>query len=142
MAGKFKQGLYKPKNPKKYIGDLSKVVYRSSWEHKLCRKFDDSSNVIGWCMEENVIPYISPVDGRMHRYFMDFMVVTKDKRVILIEVKPFAQTQPPKTRNKERLLYETKTYLVNQAKWKAAEQYCKEKGWVFKVVTEKDLNFM
>lgn len=143
MARKYKQGRYIPVNPKKYIGDPTNIIYRSSWEKRMFMKLDESNNVLGWNSEEIVIPYISPVDGKVHRYFVDILVVSKNKVVTLIEVKPYAQTQPPKVSNrkKQTVINETLTYAVNQAKWKAAEEFCSKKGWIFKIVTEKDLNF-
>lgn len=143
MARKYRQGIFKPKNPHKYLGDPTNIVYRSSWELKFLRKLDLSENVIGYASEEITIPYISPIDGKMHRYFADILVVSKNKQCTLIEIKPYAQTLPPKKRKKldERAVHETMTYLVNQAKWDAAKAYCDKKGWVFKVITEKDINF-
>lgn len=143
MARKYRQGRFIPLNPKKYMGDPTNIIYRSSWELKLLKKLDESPNVLAYASEEVVIPYYSPVDGKMHRYFVDFLVVSKSKVVTLIEVKPYAQTQPPKVSNrkKQTVINETITYAVNQAKWKAAEEFCKKKGWVFKIVSEKDLNF-
>lgn len=149
MARRYKQGKFKPTNPGKYIGDPTEIVFRSGWESKLMRKLDESSSVIGWNSEEVVIPYISPVDGRAHRYFVDFLVVAKnskgDKIITLIEVKPYDQTIPPKAskgKKQERLITELTTYAVNQAKWAAAEEYCKRRGWHFKVLTEKSINFI
>lgn len=143
MARKYKQGRFIPMNPHKYMGDSTNIVYRSSWELKFLKKLDSSSNVLGYVSEEVVIPYLSPVDLKMHRYFVDILVVSKSKVVTLIEIKPWAQTQPPKTgsRKKSTVINETMTYAVNCAKWEAAEAYCKKKGWIFKIVTEKDLNF-
>lgn len=137
-----KIGKFTPLNPKKYIGDYNNITYRSGWEQKLMAKFDVSSEVIAWASEEVVIKYLSPIDNRMHRYFIDFIVVNKDKQVTLIEVKPYAQTLIPESKqgkSKARMVSEVSTYLVNQAKWAAAEAYCKQKGWTFKVVTEKDI---
>jgi hypothetical protein len=131
-----------PINPKKYLGDPTRIMSRSNWEFKLMVKFDQSSDVLAWASEEIVLKYLSPVDNRVHRYFTDFLVVNKDKRVTLIEVKPYAQTQPPimkKGRRKDVMVNETCTYLVNQAKWKAAEEYCRQRGWTFKVITEKEI---
>lgn len=141
---KYRQGLFKPINPKKYLGDPTNIVYRSSWELKLLKYLDLSEHVLAYGSEETVIPYISPLDNRYHRYFIDFIVVNKDRKVLLIEVKPYAQTLPPKQSKgmkKERLLKETTTYLVNQAKWNAAKEFCKNKGWEFVVLTERDINF-
>ena len=113
------------------------------------RKLDESSTIIGWNSEDVIIPYISPVDGRAHRYFVDFLVVAKspngDKVITLIEVKPYAQTLMPKQtakKTKERFMSELSTYAVNQAKWEAAEAYCTKRGWKFTVLTENDINFV
>jgi hypothetical protein len=101
--------------------------------------------VIQWGSEEVVIPYISPIDGKVHRYFTDFIVKQLNtmgkKETLIIEVKPKAQTRPPekKSRVTKRYLTEVKTWGVNQAKWKAANEFCKDRGWKFKIVTEDDL---
>ena len=145
MAHNYKQGFFKPQNPKKYIGDPTNIVYRSGWEKRVMDWADTNSNVLRWCSEEVVIPYVSPVDGRYHRYFVDFFVEAKGRdgsiRKMLLEVKPKAQTQEPKvqSRKTKRYITEVVTYGVNQAKWKAAEDYCKDKGWQFLIVTEEQL---
>ncbi len=141
----FKQGFFKPKNPNKYIGDPTNIVYRSGWEKKVMEWADNNSSVIKWGSEEVVIPYVSPVDNRVHRYFVDFYVEaitnTGDKKIMLLEVKPAGQTQAPKAqkRRTKRYITEVVTYGVNQAKWKAAEDYCNNKGWEFRLVTESDI---
>lgn len=143
MVRRYKQGQFKPKNPKKYLGDVDNIVYRSGWELKCMKHFDYSQTVLAWNSEEIIIPYISPKDNKYHRYFMDFLIVTKDKdtgekKVTLIEVKPKAQTLPPKRqgKKKERFLQEAITYEVNQAKWAYARKYCEQKGWSFAIMTE------
>jgi len=142
---KYYQGRFKPKNPKKYLGDPTNVIYRSGWELKFMRFCDRHPNVIQWGSEEVVIPYISPIDGKVHRYFTDFIVKQLNtmgkKETLIIEVKPKAQTRPPekKSRVTKRYLIEVKTWGVNQAKWKAANEFCKDRGWKFKIVTETDL---
>ena len=97
MAHNYKQGFFKPQNPKKYIGDPTNIVYRSGWEKRVMDWADTNPNVTRWCSEEIVIPYISPVDNRPHRYFVDFYVeaIRKDGQTakMLLEVKPKAQTQ-------------------------------------------------
>lgn len=139
---RYKQGKFKPTNPGKYIGDPTNIIYRSGWELKMLKMLDTSDSVKAYASEEIVIPYISPIDNKVHRYFVDMLVVSQSNQVTLIEIKPDAQTRPPRaSKNKERLIQESMTYLVNQAKWKAAEAYCQKKGWLFKVVTEKTLNF-
>ena len=101
---------------------------------------DRSDNVLKWNSEEVVIPYISPIDNKRHRYFPDFLIQT-DKGWTLIEVKPQVQTKPPKkkTRVTKSYLYELTTYAVNQAKWKAAQEYCLDRRIEFKVITEDEL---
>lgn len=139
------QGYFKPKNPHKYKGDPTNIIYRSSWELKLMKYLDERKDVVKWGSEEIVIPYRSPIDGRVHRYFPDFVVtkINKDgiQETALIEVKPKSQTQPPKRQNKitKRYLTEVKTWGVNEAKWRAALEYCKDRGWTFHIFTEKEL---
>lgn len=136
-------------NPQKYMGDPTSIISRSSWETKFMKNMDTNSSVIGWCSEEIVIPYLSPVDNKMHRYFVDMLVVAKkpdgSKKVSLIEIKPWAQTQVPKSTTKKKqsaMINEVTTYVVNKAKWTAAEAYCAKKGWEFIILTEKDINFV
>lgn len=145
MAHDYKQGFFKPKFPNKYIGDPTNIVYRSGWEKKVMQSLDENTAIIRWASEEVIIPYLSPVDGRYHRYFPDFYVEAKAAnntiKKLLLEVKPQAQTQPPKSPKKKtkRYLTEVMTYGVNQAKWKAAKEYCLDKGWEFQIITEADL---
>ena len=141
----YKQGFFRPTNPKKYIGDPTNIVYRSGWEKNVMDWADTNTNVIRWASEEVVIPYVSPIDNRTHRYYVDFYVeaVGRDgeTRKMLLEVKPDAQTQEPKRqqRKTKRYITEVMTWGVNQAKWKAAENYCQEKGWEFRLITEREL---
>ena len=145
MARKYYQGKFKPKNTKKYIGDVNNIEYRSSWELKCMNHFDTASYVYGWNSEGVIIPYISPKDTKYHRYFIDFLIVTKDKNgekvVTLIEVKPDKERYPPKKQGKKksRYLKEAITYEVNQAKWAAARKYCEKKGWNFMIMTEEHI---
>ena len=134
------QGKYRVSNTRKYKGDARNVVYRSSWEYKFMQWCDSNPSVEEWASEEIIIPYISPVDGKRHRYFPDFYVKV-GKRKYLAEVKPFYQTKEPKTqkRNTKKYISEVVTYAVNQAKFKAANEFCKDHGWEFMVVTEKEL---
>lgn len=140
-------GYFKPRNPSKYKGDPSNIIYRSRWELKLMAYLDERKDVISWGSEEVIIPYKSPIDGRWHRYFVDFIVTTLNKEgkreTSLIEVKPASQTKPPtadpsKKRNK-RYITEVMTWGVNEAKWKAATEYCRDRGWSFHIFTEKEL---
>jgi len=139
------KGKFKPKNYKKYKGDPTKIFYRSLWERTFMRYCDNNSAIIEWNSEEIVIPYISPVDKRVHRYFPDFyikMQQTNGKVVReIVEVKPKRQCLPPKPqqRKTKRYLTEITTYAVNQAKFKAAEDYCKDRGLTFRILTEDHL---
>ena len=139
------KGRFRPKNPKKYIGDPTNIIYRSRWELKLMSYLDNHPHVLQWGSEEIIVPYKSPIDGRYHRYFPDFLVkrINKSgsKETILIEVKPEYQTMPPekKSRVTKRYLTEVQTWGVNQAKWKAAEEFCKDRGWKWQIMTEKHL---
>jgi len=141
------KGKYKPSRPDKYQGDPTKITYRSLWERKCMKLFDDNPNVITWASEEICIPYVSPVDGKKHRYYPDFMVELRNKNgeveTLMIEVKPFKQTKEPSKptsgRITRRYMTEVKTFAVNNAKWKAAEEVCHERGWCFKILTEKEI---
>jgi hypothetical protein len=145
MAYGYKQGFFSPKFPKKYIGDPTNIVYRSGWEKRVMQSLDENTNVIRWASEEIVVPYISPIDNRPHRYFVDFYVearaVDGSIKKMLLEVKPAAQTQPPKSpkRKTKRYISEVMTYGVNEAKWRAAKEFCKDKGWEFRIITEAEL---
>ena len=139
------QGKFVPKNPNKYKGDPTNIVYRSRWELVVMMKFDSHPDVVEWSSEELVVPYRSPLDNKIHRYFPDFIMKRKDKdgkiKTFMIEVKPKAQTVPPKVQNKvtKRYINEVATWGVNSAKWKMAEQYCADRGWEFMKITEDDL---
>lgn len=138
-------GLFKPKNPQKYVGDPTNIVYRSSWECKVMSWLDRNPSIISWASEELIIPYKSPVDNRFHRYFPDFLVKVKSRdgktKTLLLEVKPKKQTLPPepKKRMTKQYVNEVVTYGVNQAKWEAANEFCLDRGWEFRVLTENDL---
>lgn len=142
------KGKYKVKNPKKYVGDPTKVVYRSSWELQALNALDRSENVLKFASEECIIPYVSPLDGKVHRYFVDLYAKVKRPdgsiKEFLIEIKPYKQTIPPKPQQRKtrKYLKEVKTYAVNEAKWKAAQQFCKKRGWEFLIWHEKNIRFI
>jgi hypothetical protein len=141
---KYYKGVFKPKNPKKYKGDATNIVYRSSWEVRVMNWLDINPNVLWWASEELHVPYRSPVDQKMHRYFPDFIIRIRRKAgqetTLMIEVKPERQTKKPTQKRKtKRYLEEAATYAVNQEKWRAAELFCHQQGWQFVVLTEKDL---
>jgi hypothetical protein len=142
----FTQGIFKPKNPKKYKGTLP-IIYRSSLELSSFRFLDNSSNVLSWGSESVIIPYQSPKDGKIHRYFVDLVAEIKMKdntiKKVLIEVKPEKQTKPPteSPRKKQKtVLYEKYNYAVNLAKWEAAKKWATKKEYLFFILNEKHLN--
>lgn len=139
------KGFFKPTNPSKYSGDPTKIVYRSSWELKLMRWLDSHPDVIEWASEEFFIPYRSPIDNKIHRYFPDFKVKKKNSsgivETIVIEIKPKKQAMEPVIQSKptRRYVREVVTYGINNAKWKAAKEYCEDRKWKFLVMTEEHL---
>lgn len=138
---KFYTGKYIPKNPEKYMGNPQNIVYRSNWEQRFFYRLDNDPAVVRWASEEFSIPYMSPLDQKLHRYFPDVYVENINGDKFVVEIKPLAQTKAPakKPRTTKRYLTEVSTYLINSAKWEAAERFCKDRGWVFKLCTEKDL---
>jgi hypothetical protein len=141
----FHKRKYKPLYPGKYEGDHTNIIMRSSWETRFASWCDKNPSVIKWCSEETIVPYRCPTDNRLHRYFIDFKIKVKTKddqiKTYLVEVKPAAQTQPPEYpgRQTKRYLTESFTFIKNQAKWKAATEYCKDRGYEFVIITEKEL---
>ena len=138
-------GKYQPSFPKKYKGDPTNIIYRSLWERKFMRYCDLNENILEWGSEEIIVPYRSPVDRRVHRYFPDFYIKIKESnksiKKYLIEIKPKKQTVPPKKpkRQTKGYLREAYEYAKNQSKWAAAREYCADRGWEFKVITEIEL---
>ena len=139
------KGRYKPKQPKKYIGDPTKVVYRSLLEKRFMLYCDKTDAILEWGSEEVIVPYKSPIDNRMHRYFVDFLVKLKNKdgiiETLLIEVKPKKQCKAPKRPERKTRTYftEVKNWGINSAKWKAATEYAENRGWKFLILTEDNL---
>jgi len=146
------KGKFRPKNPNKYKGNPSNIIYRSLLERRFMVYLDNNPSILKWQSEEIIIPYVSPVDNRVHRYFPDFYIKYKnsDGKIIeeLIEVKPFNQCSPPNPKRKltktgrtsKRYLKEVQTYIVNDAKWNQAMKYCKDRKWKWRILTEKDIN--
>ena len=139
------KGKYSPSYPRKYKGDPTNIVYRSLWERKFMIYCDLNENILEWGSEEIVLPYRSPVDGRVHRYFPDFYIKVKEStgriKKMIIEIKPKRQCSPPSKPKKQTKGYlrEAYEYAKNQAKWEAASEWCKDRGYIFKVFTEKEL---
>ena len=140
------RGKYYPSFPRKYKGDPTNIIYRSLWERKFMVYCDKNTKILEWGSEEIALPYISPHDSRVHRYFPDFYIKVQENtgkiKRYLIEVKPLKQTTKPKKPKRQTKGYirEAFEYARNQAKWKAAREYCAARMWEFKVITEKELD--
>ena len=138
-------GLFIPKYPEKYIGDVNRIIYRSSWEFDYMKILDLDERVIQWSSEPFGIPYVKPTDNKVHKYYPDFYVVYKDKngnlKKKIVEIKPDKETRPPSRvgKSKKQQLYEIVTWEINTAKWKAAKKLCEEQGLEFEILTEKRL---
>ena len=136
---------YKPSYPRKYKGNPNNIICRSSWERKFCKWCDLNENIIEWGSEEFWIPYLSPVDRRVHRYFPDFIIKVKENagqiKTYVIEVKPKKQTMEPKKKSRvtKSYIYECTTWEVNKAKWRAAHEFCADRKIEFKIITEDEL---
>ena len=139
------KGKYQPSFPKKYKGDPTNIVYRSLWERTFMKYCDTNENILEWFSEEIAVPYRSPIDNKIHRYFPDFYIKVKESngsiKKYIIEIKPKKQTlEPiPQKRKTKGYIYEVYEYAKNQAKWKAAEEWCADRGYEFKVLTEDNL---
>jgi len=135
------KGLYRPTNPKKYVGNTKQIVYRSLLERRFMRYCDLNKDIEFWASEELPVRYYSPLDKKWHRYFPDFVVKTCNNEKFMIEIKPSRQAVKPNPPTKKTKSYmrESFEYIKNQAKWSAAREYCSDNGMKFKIITEKDL---
>ena len=140
------KGIFKPSNPRKYKGDPNNIVYRSLWERKMMVYCDLNDNIMEWASEEFFVPYYDPTMKKVRRYFPDFFIKYTDKdgrvRRSVIEVKPMRETVEPvatKGKSKKTILTENINYVRNQAKWKAAREFCADRNIEFRIMTEKEL---
>ena len=135
------KGKFQPKHPTKYKGNPTNIIFRSKWEADVFRFCDMNPDIVKWSSEEIAIPYVSPLDGRIHRYFPDIWIQKNDRSCAIIEIKPFKQTQEPvvPVKKTRAFLNEAATYVINLAKWKAAQEYCKDRNWKFVLMTEKEI---
>ena len=141
------KGRYFPTNPKKYRGNPNQIIYRSLWERKVMVYCDKNDAIIEWGSEEVIVPYLSTMDGKIHRYFPDFYMKVRQAdgstKKFIIEVKPKSQCKQPVKNPKRRTtkwFNEVKTFAINQAKWKSAREFCEDKGMEFKIFTEDHIN--
>ena len=133
------KGKYILENPDKYIGVKSNIVWRSTWERTAFKWCDRNDNIIKWNSEETVVKYISPVDNKVHRYFVDLFVEFKNGKRLLIEIKPRSQVLQPlltKGKHQKTILYEHQTFAINTAKWKSAKEYAKSINAEFVIFDE------
>lgn len=148
-SGRFHQGYYTPLHPEKYVGNVNKIRYMSSWElhlHKFC---DNNPNVLAWAAEGIAIPYIKPTDKHQHKYYPDYWIRFKDRygniREEILEIKPKSQTRPSRSRKTNNKIYENIQYAVNVAKWEAAVKWCEYmsnktgRKITFRIATEESL---
>jgi hypothetical protein len=138
-------GKFKPRNPQKYRGDPTQIFYRSLWELKLLKILDENPDIVQYASEEFCVSYLNPFDQKYHRYFPDFWTKNKNGDIMVLEVKPYKQTIPPKEpKNKKTKTYNADMvrYIINKQKWAAAEKYCKKqlKPWKFIILTENELD--
>lgn len=141
MAYKSK---FKPKNPQKYIGNPNNIICRSLWERTFCNYLDQNANIIRWSSEELQIPYISPMDNKVHMYYPDFLFEVQNGQLIetiVVEIKPEKQTKEPikGDKSKKTFLTEMVQYQINKSKWESANKFCAKNGWKFKILTENNL---
>ena len=139
------KGKYQPSYPKKYKGNSSNIIYRSLWERKFMVYCDLNENILEWGSEEIALPYRSPIDNKIHRYYPDFYIKVRENngriKKYIIEIKPKKQCVEPKVQKKKTksYIYEVYEFARNQAKWKAAREFCADRMWEFKVLTEDEL---
>ena len=148
MARNYRQGYFAPTHPEKYQGNPNQIIFRSAWEKSVMRYLDMTSSVVEWSSEEVIVDYWDKGNNKQRRYFPDFIIKVKRSdglKTIMIEVKPFAQTQPPippkrmTKKGQMRIIEETQTYATNLSKWEAAREYCKRRGWEFMILTEYEI---
>ena len=136
---RFCQGSFVPAHPEKYVGGYP-IRYMSSWELAFHRFLDNNTAIIEWASESISIPYIKPTDGKVHHYFPDYYVKYCDRNgniiTEIIEIKPDTQTRAPR---RKKDLYAQATFAINSVKWKAAQLYCEQHNYKFRILTEKQL---
>jgi hypothetical protein len=142
---KFRQGYFRPENIEKYAGDLSKIIYRSSWEYKFCKYCDLTDKILSWSSEPFPIKYYDPINKKERSYYVDFYIKYADSGTVvdyLVEVKPKKKLYAPilegKQTHKKLKAYnhEMSEYIINKAKISAAQKYSMTMNYKFIIVTE------
>ena len=145
MARNYKQGRYDVLNHEKYCGTNTNIRYLSSYELQTFKYLDRTPSILQWAAEHVIVPYYNPLKQRQARYIVDIYLKYRNKNgeIIeeLVEIKPSKECVKPDKGRKKQSTYENQmaTWLVNQAKWTAAQQYANERGWRFRILTEKSI---
>lgn len=137
-------GPFRPTKPRKYKGNTTNITYRSNWELQVMKYCDTNDSIVKWSSEEVIVPYVSPMDKRYHRYYVDFWIKKDTGEELLVEVKPKKETRVPKKpkRQTKKFINEATTYMVNDAKWNAAKEYASTRKMKFEIWTEDTLRSM
>lgn len=146
MSKNFQQGKYQVQNKEKYVGSNYTPRFLSSWEYEVFRKFDLNKSILAWGAEVVIVPYYNPLTQKKARYMVDLYVKYRNSagEILeeLVEIKPLKETKKPrqgKGRKRNTVVYETATYVRNQAKWAAATKYAEERGMKFRVISENHI---
>lgn len=135
----FNQGIFQPKNPDKYVG-TQPITYRSAWELTFMNLCDQHPYIMQWASESIKIPYQDPFTGKLRSYIPDFLILyylpnSGQQRLELIEIKPLSQSVPEAARTRK----DQEALILNEAKWAAAQAWCRANGATFRVMTENQL---
>jgi hypothetical protein len=139
MSLKYNQGVYKIKNPEKYVGSKD-PVFRSGWELTFMTFCDNNPAIQQWASEPVKIPYKDPLTGKNTVYVPDFLINYIDKNmkthVEMVEIKPIKQTVLEKVGKNP---YDQAQYVKNMAKWESARDWCRNRGIFFRIINESDI---
>ena len=126
------------------MGDITKIVFRSSWEFKFFKWCDNSSSILRFSSEPVSIPYMCPVDKRIHQYYIDCWIerVDEEGKVSrwLIEIKPERETIIPPMPKKQSAtalanhISQVKRVMKNLAKFQAARNFALKQNMKFAVL--------
>lgn len=148
------QGWYKLLNPNKFIKPIDEHMqsfkeghaeYKSGLELKAMKYADYNKHIVKWSLEPFHIKYLKPTDGKVHRYYIDLYLEFSSGDRFLVEIKSKSETIPPRKPNKKtdkairNYQIALQTYAVNQAKWKAAEEFAAKNKMRFIILTEDEL---
>lgn len=138
---RYHQGYYKPRNPRKFVNPQN-LIYRSGLELRFFTYVDNHPDITLVASEEIKISYIHPQTRKFHWYYPDYVIKTKQGKTFVVEVKPASQTKPPNINRKKtkRLITETQTFEINEAKWAAAVKWCEERDIKFLIMTEEQID--